>query len=111
MANEKKDAAAAATTQAAAASGEAKGENKTVDFREITLTLPPELPATLLFDVTELEVAGQNPMPVFRLLRSLVGPDQFAEIRNALNPDDDAMSLIDELLGSIFGAYGIELGE
>lgn len=104
---------AAASRKGAAARAEvaARPAAKQVEFRGHTFTLPDELPATLLFDITDLEVAGNDPMPVFRLLRSLLGPDQFTELRNLVAGDEQIVHTIDELIEDLFAQYGVSLGE
>lgn len=101
----------ASAAQAEAARDEATESAKTVAFRGATLTLPPELPATMLFDIVELEAAGDNPMPLFRLLRSVLGPEQFVEVRNEIKPDEEIVDAVDGLLTDVFGQYGLTLGK
>lgn len=84
---------------------------KTVTFRQLTLTLPEQLPPTMLFHITDLEAAGGNPLPVFRLLREILGAEQFNDVRTELTGDSQVVSAVDGLLGDIFDQYGIGLGE
>lgn len=94
----------------AAAADELDPQPKQVTFREVTLDLPEDLPGTILFDLTELEASG-NAMAVYRMLRSVLGPEQFATVRNQMTADDNVGELIDGLFDEVFGAYGITVGE
>lgn len=104
------DADKAAPDKGAAARAELD-EHKTIEFRGVTFKLEPQLPPTLLFDVIELEAAGFDPLPVFRFVRSVVGPDTFVEIRNSITAGTNVNELMDELITVIFEAYGLTLGE
>lgn len=96
---------------ARAAAAEKAAETREVAFREITITLPNELPGTMLFDLVELEAADANPMPLFRFLRDLLGQEQFNDVRAQITPEDNVVEVVDGLLRDIFGAYGLGLGE
>ncbi len=90
-----------------------KAKSKSVKFRGETLQLPEELPPTLLFDITDVEAAdGDNPMPVFRMLRSILGGDQFVVVRNkiAVSENEDFAD-VGELVEAIFAQYGVSAGE
>lgn len=101
----------AAASKAAAAVAEAKGDEKTVEWQGLTLTMPAEIPAVLLFDITELEATSDgNPMPMFRLLRSLLGGQQFTQARHHVPKGDDGTAVF-HLLSDALGQYGINLGE
>lgn len=104
-------AAPKGAASAAAAEVAAEPQAKTVTFRDVSLELPDELPATILFDITELESAGSSPMPLFRLLRSLLGPEQFQRVRAQLQADDDVMGAVEGLIGDVFAEYGMGLGD
>lgn len=94
----------------AVARSERNGKPKTVDFKALTLTLPKDLPATIDFDLIELETE-QTLQPIYRMLRSILGADQFLDVRNAVDPDDPERSDIFGLFQAIFDAYGVEPGE
>ncbi len=89
-----------------------KAKSKSVKFRGETLQLPDELPPTLLFDITEVEAADDNPMPVFRMLRSLLGAEQFVAVRNkiAVSENEDFAD-VGKLVEAIFAQYGVSAGE
>lgn len=108
----KKSTDAAPANAGAAALSEVVDEGpRSIKFRELELELPRELPPTILFDLTDLESTGENAMPIFRMLKSLLGPEQFVQVRNVLKPDDSVSDLVDEMLGDIFTQYGVSLGE
>lgn len=100
-----------APDKGAAARAEKAPKPKKLTFKGIKLTLPAELPPTLLFDFTELEAAGDNPMPLFRLLRSILGPSQFTEIRNAMDTGTLEATDLSGLLEATLGKYGLTPGE
>lgn len=91
----------------------AESEEKSVTFRGVDIKLAPKLPATLLFDLTEIEIAGESPLAVLRLLRSLVGPEQFRLIRNRVESaeEDDGFEDVGSLVSNIFEQYGLTVGE
>lgn len=95
---------------AAAAIDETNPQVKTVEFRGLTLTLPEELPATIGFDFIELENEA-GAMPLLRLLRSLLGKDQFIAVRNAMDGADDVFGVVDGLFADIFEQYGMDQGK
>lgn len=102
------------TRKGAAARAEKAQTTRKVEYRGIKLELPAELPPTLLFDITEIEAAGEdNPMPVFRMLRSLLGAEQFTAVRNEIGKAaaDDDFTDIGDLMSAIFDQYGLSAGE
>lgn len=104
----------AAPDKGAAALAETNGKPKAIKFRDLELTAPSKMPPTLLFDIAEIEAGDGNIMPLFRILRSLLGPDQFTDVRNSFtdkDTDDDVYGAVDKLLGELMGAYGVSLGE
>jgi hypothetical protein len=83
-----------------------------IEWRNLVLVLPDTLPATIMFDFVELEAAGGDPRPIFRLLRTLLdGSDQFLAVRNEIIESDDVGEIVDELLELIFTEYGLGMGE
>ena len=61
----------------------------------------------MLFDVVELEASENNALPLLRMLRTIVGAEQFGQIRNRIGVSED----LGELLREVFAAYGITMGE
>jgi hypothetical protein len=106
-------AKSAAASKGAAARAEAKPKPKKFTWRGLRLTLPAELPLELMFDIAELEAVDENPMPIFRLLRTMLGPEQFTDVRNKFadigtkNGDDPLGGLVEGILSK----YGVTLGE
>ena len=102
---------------AVAARAEANGDaadKKTAMFGNLELELPENLPETILFDITDIEagVEMEDPRPIFRLLRSIVGPEQFTAICNKIEADQ--LSVGDEvmdLMGKVLSEYGLTTGE
>lgn len=106
----------AKSKKAAAARAEKKPESKPkeIQFHELTLTLPERLPETVMFDITDIESGVQmdDPRPIFRLLRSVVGGEQFVAIRNQIEietlPVGEAVM---ELMKDVLAEYGLTSGE
>lgn len=98
----------------AAATGEVDGTPKTVDWRGITFTLPPVLPGELIFDFAEIEDA-EGTGPLVRLLKSMLGDEQVAQIRGKIAEDHVPLSevgeALSELMSLVFDAYGVSAGE
>ncbi len=103
--------AAKSPSKAATAKAEKQPKAKKLTFGGLKLTLPPELPETILFDFTEIEAAGDSPMPLFRMLRSILGPEQFVQLRNAIDSKNIEAGKLDGLVEAILGKYGVSTGE
>jgi hypothetical protein len=82
---------------------------KTAKIGELELDLPDELPPAIIFDLVELEASGDDPMPVMRTLRSMLGSEQFIALRHHVEAND--VGDLNGLLDLIFGQYGVKLGE
>jgi hypothetical protein len=111
MTDAKKPAEKAAPEKGAAARSETDDGPRTIEFEGITLELPRELPSALLFDLVEVEAsAGEiNEYIVnLRILRSLVGKDQFIEIRHKIGDD---VSKVMGLMEAVLDQFGLTLGE
>jgi hypothetical protein len=99
--------------KAAAARAEKHVESvpKTVTFEDVTLTLPDEMPDEILFDMIEGEASNgavSEYIICLRILRSLVGPDDFMTIRHRIGREPDkVMKLVDDAIEQ----YGLTLGE
>jgi hypothetical protein len=108
---EQKATGKAAAGKAAAARAERKPKAKSLTFKGLKFKLPPELPDTFIFDVIEIEAAGESAGPIFRMLRSILGPEQFTELRNAVQSKAIAADDIDDFVSAVFEKYGLDLGE
>ena len=96
---------------AKAARAEAKPEPKTAKWNGLTLELPDAMPSTMLFDVVEYEASdGDDPTPLLRLLRELVGPEQFQQIRYRIPRDDDGTAVAGAMQ-AVFEPYGMTPGK
>jgi hypothetical protein len=98
--------------KAAAARAEKDPQPKTVTYDgDVTITLPNEMPDEILFDLIESEASGgavNEYIVCLRILRSLVGPDDFMTIRHRIGRDvEKVMALVDDAIGQ----YGLTLGE
>lgn len=98
-------------SRAAAARTEKAPKGKTFDFAGEKFNLPPALPDTILFDFAEIEVAGGNPLPMYRMLRSILGAEQFSVLRGLVEAGDVLVEQLDEFIEGIFEQYGITAGE
>jgi len=101
----------AAAGKAAAARAERKPRPKSLTFKGLKFTLQPELPDTFIFDVIEVEAAGEGIGPIFRMLRSMLGGEQFMRLRNAVEDGTIAVEEVDDFVGAVFEKYGLGLGE
>lgn len=97
--------------KAAAARAERKPKTKKLKFKGLDFTLPAELPETILFDFAEIEAAEDNPMPLFRLIRSILGSEQNTALRNAIGNGTLAAEDLPELIAKVFDKYGLTPGE
>lgn len=102
------------TSKSAAARGEAKQQPKSADFRGVTLTLPPELPGELIFDLAALDRAT-GPGPIVELLETLLGVEQVRQVRAKVAEEKVPFSAVDGvllgLISDIVDAYGTSTGE
>lgn len=101
-------------TKAAAARAERNGGAKSCTWRGLKFTLPEKLPATVTFDMAEIETSDEI-APLFRFLTGLIGEGGLARVRDKVAKDGDSIDELSEifesLLDEIFGAYGVSLGE
>ncbi len=111
MSAETKATGKAAAGKAAAARAEKKPRAKSLTFKGVKFTLPPELPDTFIFDVVEIEANGDGIGPIFRMLRSILGGAQFVQLRNAVEDGTIAAEEIDDLVSAVFDKYGLMPGE
>lgn len=104
---------------AKAAAAEAKPEAKSFDWRGLKLEVPDEMRGELMFAFYDLEEQQRNEEgrvgPMLSLVKSLVGPQQFQEIREKVRTEKLTMEQTDEeigvLLDGLLGQYGMGLGE
>lgn len=98
--------------KATAARDEVKEDGpKTFTHGGLTLTLPREMPNEVLFDMIEAESAetGVDEFLIgLRILRSIVGQDQFTDIRNKVGADVEKTL---ELMNLVLDQYGLTMGE
>jgi hypothetical protein len=103
----------AAARAAAARAETSEPESRTIDFRGLELTLPATMPGAVLFDVglvDEKDIVG-----MMRLLDSLIGREQYLQVRAKVAEDGLDVETVAEPLGELindaFGAYGMKPGE
>lgn len=100
----------AAASKAAAVRADRK-TGKTITWKGVKFDLPDNMPKAILFDFIDIEAEGSDPAPVFRMLRSLVGPAQFVKLRNAVEQGDAEPDDVFELVRKILKKYGVGTGE
>ena len=101
-----KRAAAAAVAEVAAAPA-----GKTLEYEGITLTLPDSLPASALMQVVELEATSEsNPVALLRILRAILGPEQYTQAAYRVPQENDWESVYGLLRGCL-DQFGLSLGE
>lgn len=87
------------------------------EFRGITLTLPPQLPAAFAFDLAAVQAAADTTSlaHAYRLIVGQIGETQWLTIRDKIAADGDPMDnmgpLLEEILNAITEPYGMEPGE
>lgn len=89
----------------------AEDGRKTYTFEGIELSLAAEIPPEILFDVIESEASegsANEYLVNLRILRTLVGPDQFMTIRHRIGGDADKVWA---LMDGVLGEYGLTMGE
>jgi hypothetical protein len=113
-----KGAAASTPKAAEAAIAETTGQPRTIDFRGLKLTGPPELGASLLMDIGELqdETTEDAELPVLRrILLKVFGRKMLDEIGAKLDADGitlkDAAEHYSVLFNDIMDTYGMDAGE
>ncbi len=113
---QQKTKSAAARKAAAARTEKTNTDAHVFEWRGHKLTLPDRLPATVAFDLAELQEPGNQSMsPMFRFLAGLIGTEQLALVRDQIAKDGDALDeleqILAELLDGVLGAFGMNLGE
>lgn len=108
----------AAAKKAAAARVETNGgtQARSFQWRDLEIALPAQLPATIAFDVADLQANEDNALtPMFQLLEGLFGRDQLQKVRGQLAKDgetlDDLPEILVELVGAALEPFGVSLGE
>jgi len=96
------------------AKGEVVDEAKMVDFHGLALTLPPSLPASMMFDMTEAEVDGDDSITgsaaVHAVFRA-VGKDQWRKAKRHAEDLNLTVDDFSDFVNSVFKAYGMGSGE
>lgn len=98
------------TTKAAAARAEKKPKAKKLTWKGLKLDLPAEFPEQVItgFQVDRVLSEDNDPsLPYFRMLKSMLGPEQLLAAKEKLTKEED----VSDLLGAIFEKYGVGLGE
>lgn len=103
--------ASSSKRKAAAARKERTPEKRTYEFLGHELELPGRPKEELLFDLVEMEIEEENPIVLTRMLRSLLGPDQFLLVRNLIAAQDGEKPYLVDLLTGLLEEYGMSLGE
>jgi hypothetical protein len=89
---------------------DANDERREVEWEGITLSVPNELPAEVLFDFADLETS-ESPMPMLRLLKTLVGDEAFLELRAKVAEKGSDFAVVMDCISVVADTYGISLGE
>lgn len=93
----------------AVARTEPKAKPKSIKWHKHEFKLPAEVPNEVALDVVTAQAGDQ--LADFRILYSILGPDQFMAVRNEVAEDQDSAETLGKLLEDILGKYGVELGE
>lgn len=105
---------AVASKKAAAARAETNGKPPTVSYRGLELVLPPQLSSEVAYAYAELE-GRRGIKPIVDFVASLIGAEQMALVREKQAADgvrfDEVPGELDDLVGSVFEAYGTTAGE
>jgi hypothetical protein len=90
------------------ARGEKAAQEKVIKWNGLSFTAPGQVPeeAFAKFEFDQVEATNVN-QPAYRLVREILGAEQFREARDALTGFDD----ITELLDAVTNAYGLGQGE
>lgn len=106
-----------AGAKAAAARAERNGAAKVCTWRGLKLKLPDELPATVAFDLAEVQNSDEADITsLFNFLIGLIGVDGLTTVRARVAKDGDSLAHFlehgfPELLNAIFAPYGTDLGK
>lgn len=117
MASRARRAAAARAAAATAEVAEQRTE-QVVKWRDLSLTVPGSLPLAVAFDMAEAEEDGAGALDqqtVFRVLRAVLGREQFRQVRNYVADEritvDEGMDVLVDLFEAVTRTYGFEPGE
>lgn len=109
------------TTAAAQKAAAARAETATAPapkgftWRGIEFKLQDRLPATIAFDIADIENGAESLGPLFAFLTSLLGKDQLKQVRAKLEEDgdtfDDLPEILPELIDLALDPFGMSLGE
>lgn len=101
---------AAPKSGAAAARAELDPKQKTVNFRGVEITLPPELPKTFVWDLAAASSEGD--LGYYRLAQSLIPAEHLQEVRALLaDSDDSEEDFMMDLLNTMLEPYGLGSGK
>ncbi len=108
------DETAAAPSGAAAARSETDDAPKVIEWRGLTLELPPQLRGSLIFRYAAIENADENEVgPIVLFLEKLIGRDQVRQVEDSLDEVnlDDAAGELRTLVEDVLEQYGTGQGE
>ena len=83
-----------------------------VDWHDLQLIVPKEIPPVLMFDFVSME-DEQGAFALMRMFLTLLSGDQFVQVRNVIGklPPDEQVEAITELSEKIMEHYGTTEGE
>lgn len=107
---------AAAKKKAAAARAEKSGKVRRLKFRGLDLTLPKVLSSDVAFDYVDLAEGDVDILTgSIRLLKSILGEEQWIIVRAKIRADGVPMEDLDGVLGKLasdaFAAFGVTQGK
>jgi hypothetical protein len=86
-----------------------KTSTRTIKFRSLTLTLPPSPPGVILLDLAQLERGADGLFPALRLLLSVLGNEQWTQVRDLIADADDEViaKAVGDLLRDVLKHYDL----
>jgi hypothetical protein len=84
---------------------------KTIAWHELELTLPPELPAWFMFDMTTAEAEDDLNSFAVHAVRNLLTIDQWKKARDWAVEKQLSMESFTEIVDQVYAAYGLGPGE
>lgn len=97
-------------SKAAAAKAETDGAARTIEWQGQTIALPAEMPDAILMDLGLVQ-ASDDASASFQMLMTLIGEDQYKQVRNLLRKGTIALSEVADLIRLVFEEYGTTEGE
>ncbi len=99
-------------SKAATARSEKEPKAKSLTWHGLKLKLPPLLPETFLLRMVQVEEAGRNPQPTFKMLHSVIGEAQFDQVIQLMESSDKVGAKETyELVDAVLAKYGFGSGE